>query len=201
MQMETISFVPQQARNGRGLVLGIILSVLTFGFGIVWLATGHFTDPLTWVCLAAGLAMVGIAWSIHRGDRSVMNFQVGPDAVGRTLPPRTAFTLPWAEIKSSRLIHEHYNNTVWLEVDPVRPGLFERSPALAFYKAKTERPGDPERYRILFNDGTDQLEQVDAALRRFGGSSYNGQAAVTLKENQKRRQRRRLPLPRQPRHQ
>ncbi len=190
----TIRFVPHQARNGRGLVLGIALSVLALGFGLVWLATGHVADPLTWVCLAAGLVMLGIAWSIHRGDQTVMDFTVGAQGVGRALPPRTAFALPWSEVKSCRLVHEHHNNTVWLEVDPARPELFQRRPDLAFYKATTERPDDPERYRILFNDGVDQLDDVDAALRRFGGRRYEGRTQVTLKEDQARRQRRRMPL-------
>lgn len=194
MPEESISFVPQQARNGRGLVLGIALSVLALGFGLIWLTTGHVADPLTWVCLLAGLAMLGIAWSIHRGDQTVMDFQVGPDAVGRTRPPRTAFELAWSEIRTSRLVHEHYNNTVWLEVEPMRPGLFERLPALAFYKTKTQLPNEPERYRILLNDGTDQLDEVDAALRRFGGRRYEGRTAATIKDDQERRRRRRLPL-------
>ncbi len=190
----TIRFVPQQARNGRGLVLGIALSVLALGFGLVWLVTGHVADPLTWVCLAAGLAMLGIAWSIRRGDQTVMDFTVDAHGVGRSLPPRTAFALPWSEVKASRLVHEHYNNTVWLEVDPARPELFERHTALAFYKTTTQRPGDSEQYRILFNDGIDQLDEVDAALRRFGGRRYQGRTEVTIKEDQARRQRKRMPL-------
>lgn len=189
-----IRFVPQQGRNGRGLVLGIVFSVLALGFGVVWLATGHLADPLTWVCLAAGIIMLGIAWSIRRGDSTVMDFSVDAAGLSRTLPPRTAFTLPWAEIKACRLVHEHYNNTIWVEIDPGRPGLFDRHPSLAFYKMTTQRPDDPEQYRILFNDGTDQLEQVDTALQRFGGRRYQGRTQVTLKEDQDRRRRRRMPL-------
>lgn len=135
-----VRFVPTPARNGRGLVFGIAMAVAALAFGGFWLATGHIADALTWVCLGAGLVMLGIAWSIHRGDRTEMSFIVNSSGVARDAPERTTFTLPWKEVGASRLVHEHHSNTVWFgSIRPAR-GCSSAAPTWPFTRRRPSAP-------------------------------------------------------------
>lgn len=183
-------FEPQPSQSGRGLKFGLSLSALAIVWSIYRFATGHSGDPLTWITAGVGVLMVVIAILSSRTDTTPLTFIVGPDYIARDQPEKTAFQLGWAEISAAELVHEHFNNTFWFEFRPTKVKLYERNPAILFYKVKGEDDAD-EIYRVLVNDGTDQMEAVHAALVACGRRRYRGQRSVTIKEDQDRRKKNR----------